>query len=261
MKLRVWLAGAGLAAVVGLVPAEGQPTPPTGYLASAQLPNSLTLLPPPPAKGSAAEKRDQAGAKAALALHGGPRWEQATEDAVLTFPQAAGTFSCALGAPVTEAGTPALYRLLRRSLSDMGRAPYPTKTKYQRQRPFMVNGKPQCSPALDAALRKDGSYPSGHAAIGWGWALILAEVAPDKADAILARGRAFTDSRRICNVHWASDVEEGRMMGAAVVARLHDSADFRADLAAARSELAAVRAQGAAPSRDCAQEAARLAAG
>ena len=73
--------------------------------------------------------------------------------------------------------------------------------------------------------------------------------------------RAFTDSRRVCNVHWASDVEEGRVIGSAVVARLHDNADFKADLAAARSELAALRAKGAAPSRDCAQEAARLAAG
>ena len=261
MKLRVWLAGAAAAAALGSAPAEGQQAPVTGYLASAELPNSLTLLPPPPAKGSAAEKRDQEAAKAALALHGGPRWDLATEDAVLAFPAAAGTFSCALGAPVSEAGTPTLVRLLRRSYSDLGRSAYPTKNKYQRQRPFTVNGKPQCTPAVDAALRKDGSYPSGHAAIGWGWALILAEVAPEQTDAILARGRAFSDSRRICNVHWLSDVEEGRMVGSAVVARLHDSTAFKADVAAARSELAIVRAQGLPPARDCAQEAARLAAG
>jgi membrane-associated phospholipid phosphatase len=35
-----------------------------------------------------------------------------------------------------------------------------------------------CTPELDAALRKDGSYPSGHVAIGWGWALILAKSRP-----------------------------------------------------------------------------------
>ena len=261
MKVRVWLAGAVVAATLAGVPAVGQQAAPTAYLAREALPNSLTLLPPPPAKGSAAEKRDQEASKAGLALRGSPRWELATQDALLTFPAAADTFSCALGAPVTEAGTPTLYKLLRRSLYDLGLSTYPTKTKYQRARPFMVNRKPLCTPASEDGLRKDGSYPSGHSAIGWGWALILAEVAPDRADAILARGRAFADSRRVCNVHWLSDTEEGRTIGTAVVARLHDDGAFKADVAAARRELAIVRAQGLPPARDCAQEAARLAAG
>ena len=261
MKVWVWLSGVVVAAAFASIPAVGQQAAPTAYLAREALPNSLTLLPPPPAKGSGAEKRDKEASKAGLALHGGPRWELATQDAVLTFPAAADTFSCALGAPVTEAGTPALYGLMRRSLGDLGRSAYPTKTKYQRARPFMVNGKPMCTPAIDAVLRKDGSYPSGHAAIGWGWALILAEVAPDRVDAVLARGRAFADSRRVCNVHWLSDTEEGRTIGAAVVARLHDDGAFKADVAAAKRELAIVRAQGLPPARDCAQEAARLAAG
>lgn len=259
MKRQVWMAGAVVAAVLGSAPAGGQPAPAAGYLTT--LPNSLTLLPPPPARGSAAEARDDEAAKAAVALHGGPRWDLATEDAGLAFPAAAGTFSCAVGTAITEGDTPKLYGLLRRTIYDMGRAPYPTKNKYARARPFTVNGKPMCTPALDGPLRADGSYPSGHAAIGWGWALILAEVAPDRADEVLARGRAFVESRRICNVHWASDLEEGRTMGAAVVARLHAEEAFRADLAAARAELAAARARGLAPNRDCAKEAAQLAAG
>ena len=118
-----------------------------------------------------------------------------------------------------------------------------------------------CTPALDAGLRKDGSYPSGHSAIGWGWGLIVAEVVPDRIDAVLARGRAYSDSRRVCNVHWQSDVDEGRTMGAAVVARLHDSAEFRADVATAKAEVIAARAKGLIPNRDCAEEARRLAAG
>lgn len=258
MTRQVWMAGAVAAALLVSLPAGSQPPAPvTGYLAAAELPNSLTLLPPPPAPGSAALARDEEAAKAAVALHGTKRWDLATQDAVLAFPAAAGTFSCALGATVSEADTPALYRLLRRSLLDIGRSPYPTKNKYQRARPFTVNGKPQCTPEFDAALRKDGSYPSGHAAIGWGWALILAEAAPDRADAVLARGRAFADSRRICNVHWLSDVEEGRTMGAAAVARLHASPAFIADLTAAKAELAAARAKG--PTRDCALETAQMA--
>ena len=151
--------------------------------------------------------------------------------------------------------------MLRRTLIDIGLSTYPTKNRYQRARPFTVNAAPTSTPAEEAFLRKDGSYPSGHSAVGWGWALILAEIAPERADAILARGRAFGQSRVVCNVHWLSDTEEGRLMASATVAKLHDQPDFRADLEAARSEVAAARTKGLHPARDCAKEAARLAAG
>lgn len=241
--------------------AKAKPAAPTGYLAAEALPNSLSLVPPPPAPGSAAQARDDEAAKAAAALSGGPRWLQAVTDADLSFPATAETFACAMDVRISEADTPHLYTLLRRTLSDAGRSPYPTKNKYQRARPFTVNGAPLCTPAFDAVLRKDGSYPSGHGAIGWAWALILSEVAPDRADAILARGRAFGQSRIVCNVHWTSDIEEGRTMGAATVAKLHSSPEFRADIAAAQAEVAAARAKGLHPVRDCAKEAAQLAAG
>ncbi len=107
----------------------------------------------------------------------------------------------------------------------------------------------------EEGLRKDGSYPSGHTAIGWAWALILSEIAPEHADAILARGRAYGESRVICNVHWHSDVVEGRFVGAAAVARLHADPAFRADLEAAKAEFAAVRIRGLKPTRDCQAEA------
>ena len=95
--------------------------------------------------------------------------------------------------------------------------------------------------------------------MGWAWALILSEISPEQTDAILARGRAFGESRVICNVHWQSDVIEGRFMGASTVARLHADPTFRADLQAAKAELAAVRAKGLKPLRDCAAEAAAMA--
>jgi acid phosphatase (class A) len=123
-----------------------------------------------------------------------------------------------------------------------------------------VNKEPTCTPAEEADLAKQGSYPSGHSAAGWAWALVLAEVAPDRADAILARGRAFGQSRVVCNVHWQTDVVEGRIMGAATVARLHADPAFAADVEAAKKELAAVRAKALTPVRDCNSEADALAA-
>ncbi len=230
-----------------------------GYLQPEVLPNSLVLIPPPPAAGSAALALDEGVSRKSLALRGTPRWELATEDANLMFPRAAGAFSCALDAPITEQDTPHLYMLLRRTLADAGLSTYTAKNQYQRTRPFVVNKEPTCTPDEEAHLKKDGSYPSGHTALGWAWALILSEIAPERADAILARGRAFGQSRIICNVHWHSDVVEGRFMGAAAVARLHADPAFRAEMEAAKAELAAVRPKGLKPTRDCQAEADALA--
>lgn len=251
-------AGSGRPSQPAAVPGIG-PGIPSGYLPPTALPNSLALIPSPPAAGSAASATDEEISRKGLASRNTPRWAQAAEDADLTFPQAAGTFSCAVNAPITEQETPHLYVLLRRTLIDAGRSTAAAKDYYRRPRPFMVNGEPTCTPQEEEFLRTNGSYPSGHSAAGWAWALILTEIAPDRADAILARGRAFGESRVICNVHWGSDVVEGRFMGAGTVARLHGDAQFRADLEAAKTELAAVRAEGLKPQRDCAAEAAALA--
>ena len=37
----------------------------------------------------------------------------------------------------------------------------------------------------------------------------------DRLEALLARGRAFGESRNVCNAHWYSDVVAGRLVGAA----------------------------------------------
>jgi acid phosphatase (class A) len=230
-----------------------------GYLTAESLPNSLLLVPPPPSAGSAAMTNDEEVSRKGLALRGTTRWKLAAKDADLAFPQAAGTFSCALNAPITEQETPRLYVLLRRTRTDASLSTYSAKDHYRRVRPFMVNREPTCKPDDEKVLMKNGSYPSGHTTIGWTWALILSEIAPEKADAILARGRAFGEGRVVCNVHWQSDVTEGFVMGSATVARLHGNAAFRADLEAARADLEAVRAKGLRPQRDCTAEAAAMA--
>ncbi len=230
-----------------------------GYLPDKTLPDSLALLPSPPAAASAAQAADVEAAGRALRFRGTPPWALATGDDDLTFPHAAGAFSCALNAPVTEEETPHLYVLLRRSLADAARSTFAAKDHYGRARPFMTNKEPTCSPDAERLI-KSPSYPSGHAAIGWAWALILTEVAPDRTDAVLARGLAFGQSRVICNAHWQSDVDEGRVIGATTVARLHADPAFRADVEAARTEIMAARAKGLKPARDCAAEATALAA-
>jgi len=212
-----------------------------GYLAPEDLPNSLELLPPPPAEGSAAFALDKEASRQNMALRGMPRWDQAVKDANLHFPEAAESFSTVVGIPITEEAAPRLSMLLRRVLTDAGLSTYAAKNHYVRARPFMTNGEPICTPEDREGLMKDGSYPSGHTAIGWAWALVLCEIFPEHTDAVLARGRVFGESRMVCNVHWQSDVNEGRFMGAATVARLHADPEFLADLEAAKEEVAAIR--------------------
>ena len=88
---------------------------------------------------------------------------------------------------------------------------------------------------------------------------------PERANALIQRGHAFAQSRAICGVHWQSDVQAGMLVGAGVVAQLHNNADFNAQLGAARQEVAAARANNAnnatnaTLAQDCAAEAAALA--
>jgi acid phosphatase (class A) len=230
-----------------------------GYLQPAQLPDTAKLLPPPPAQGSAALAADEELYRTVSKLQGTLRWALAAKDADLTFPNAASVFSCALGMAISKEATPHLNMLLRRVRMDSSRANDKPKDLYRRQRPYMVTKEPSCTPKEEARQKPD-AYPSGHASIGWAWALTLAEIAPERADAILARGYAYGMSRVICRVHWRSDLEAGRVVGAATVARLHADPVYVAQMAEAQKEIAAARAGGAQPPAHCAAEAQALAA-
>ena len=79
------------------------------------------------------------------------------------------------------------------------------------------------------------------------------------AGACFARGFAFGQSRVVCGVHYRSDVEAGRVVGAASVARLHADPVFNAQVALARKEVQAAWAAGSKPKVDCDAEAKALA--
>ena len=266
VALAVVLLFSGCVATVGVVApttrnevGEFRPGHVNGYLDARTVPDSLALLPAPPVAGSALQAADEAAFRALTTLQGTPRGAIAVSDADLSFPHAPAAFSCALGVAITQQDTPNLSMLLLRTMADAALVTAAAKDKYKRVRPMVALNRPSCTPADDAASAKGGSYPSSHTSIGWAWALVLTEVAPDRADAILQRGRAFGQSRAICGVHWESDVEAGRVVGAATVAREHASPVFMAQLDAARIEVAKARSLGAPAAVGCAAEAAAIA--
>ena len=230
--------------------------PSQGYLGPDRMPDSIALLAPPPSAGSPALKADRLAEQRALRARGSARWDLARGDADLWSPSATSTFACAAGLAIGPTTTPRTDQLLRKVAADLGRVSAPAKQRYARPRPFEGNAQPICTPEMDASLRSNGSYPSGHSTIGYGWALILADLLPARRAALLARGLAFGDSRRVCNVHFRSDVAAGQALAAPVIARLRTDAAFLNDLTAARAELRAVRT---APG-GCAAERAALAA-
>jgi acid phosphatase (class A) len=230
-----------------------------GYLTSKLYPDSLALLPPPPAAGSAQAQADLQAHRQAQAQRQTLRGKLAAQDAVLSYPSLVKHFSCALALPLGTDATPHLNMLLRRSMLDAGLATYRAKDHYNRQRPFFALGENTCTPAEEAKLSKDGSYPSGHAALGWAAGLILAGLAPERSDALLQRGHAYGQSRMVCGVHWQSDVEAGRLVGSAAVARLQADPVFFAQAQLAAQEIQAARQRNLTPPpADCASEAAGL---
>jgi membrane-associated phospholipid phosphatase len=225
-----------------------------GYLTPALTPDGLAILPRPPAAGSPAHAADRAVFAQTRRLKGTARWGLATAD---VESDAFTHFGCALGMQLTAQSAPLTARLLDRA-STAGVVD-PVKAYFRVPRPYIGTRAPICQ-ARTRHLAGNGDYPSGHAAGGWMEALILAELVPDRATAILARGRTYGESRAVCGAHSVSAVEAGWLAGAATTAALHGSAEFRADLDAARAELVRIRADAPAPdSKVCMAERAALA--
>lgn len=195
--------------------------------------DASVFLPPPPAANSPQELAERAIVR-------GPwtdaRRAQALEDNAIN-PFAA--FDSVLGPDFTQANFPATFAVLDRAGRAAGFAGDPVKFIHRRPRPFVVDSAiTPCIPD-DERLRASFSYPTGHGALGMAWALVLAELVPSRADAIIERGRDFGWSRVVCGVHYPSDLSAAHIVAAAAVARLHADADFRQMLDAARVELAA----------------------
>src|SRR4030095_10597841 len=100
---------------------------------------------------------------------------------------------------------------------------------------------------------------SARAAVGWSYALVLADLNLARRDAILRRGREFGQSRLICDAFWPSEIDAGRKLAEEDVKRLRQSGAFRNDFIRARAEVATAIRTGKAP-QNCEAETLALAA-
>lgn len=193
--------------------------------------DGAALIGPPPAPGSAAEAADRLSMRAPVSAE---RLAQAQAD-LRYDPWTA--FAAVMGERFDRARLPRTAALLERVTEAVELPTDAAKAAYARQRPYVGDMSIlRCDTPANPS--PTNSYPTGHGAAGWAWALTLAELSPSRADAILLRGREFGDSRVICGYHFPSDVDAARVVAGGVIARLHAEASFRRDVDAARRELA-----------------------
>ena len=209
------------------------------FLQIGEVANSLELLPPPPQPGSILFLNDQAQYQWGLMQRRTPRGDQAVTDARVDGAGVPNAFSEAFGVKISKENTPEIFKLVVNMREDAGDlATRAAKEHYMRVRPFAFYEKTTCNPEQQQELSTNGSYPSGHTAIGWATALVLAEINVDRQNEILKRGYEMGQSRVICGYHFQSDVDAARLVASAVVARLHANEAFTAQLAKAKKEFA-----------------------
>jgi acid phosphatase (class A) len=244
LALACWSVLLLLGPLGGQLAGAQQPQP--GYLAPAAPLHIEAWLSQPPAEDSMANAADVEAFLSTRSLIGTARAEEAHADDVVKPAEAVAVrFSYVMGVTLDRKNAPRLMHMMDLVRNDAEWLVLPVKKPVAgggRRRPFIDYPKLPTCPLVNEALGTTGAYPSGHAMTGWLWGSILAELAPQFADALLARGVAFGDSRVVCGFHYPSDITAGRLAAAALLARLHADPRFAADLAQARREVAALLA-------------------
>lgn len=235
-----------------------QPAGPAGYLEPGEF-DVTPVIEPAPRPGDPRYEADRAIFRETRVLVGSERYALATNDVETRTAAMLQDFSCAAGVTLTPENAPRLVELARRATLDTGAQAGKAKQAYRRERPYVIDPGPTCQPPAELLDPRENrasyDYPSGHATWGWTWALVLASAAPERAQQVLERGRAYSESRVVCGVHNQSAVEAGMLAASATMAVVQAKPAYQADLAAARAELAALRQAATAAPPGCDAEA------
>lgn len=206
------------------------------YLALGK-PDVLSLLPAPPAAGSHEQTADLAEVQQAVknrtpeeVAHG-----KAESDFSLS------NFSPAIGSGFQPDKLPKTAALFSKVMAETKTVTDVGKKYWKRPRPYEVDPK-----LLEGEKETSFGYPSGHSTRATVMAMLLADLYPDKRDAIWAIGRQIGWDRVALGRHYETDVFAGRVLGQAIVHELYNSPAFELDFAAAKAEIDAVKSPPAA---------------
>ena len=143
-------------------------------------------------------------------------------------------FADTLGQSFSAERLPKLDAFFKRVFNDSRMLVLTSKDVWDRPRPYVVSTQVE---TVGASPNAPGSYPSGHAIFGYLSAILLANMVPEKAAALYARGDQYGANRVIAGVHFPSDLEAGRMAATAIAAGLMQNPQFQSEFEGAKAEL------------------------
>jgi len=212
------------------------------YVFLKDMPDAGIYLPPPPDMLSPQYADDFAQWQWGKTVRPTARGQQANDDTQWGIDAMSRIHSGTLGFQISKEKTPAIYHLLYNVLWTENQSTHNAKRKYMRTRPFaQYNEHTWGRYDNERELRFNGSYPSGHTALGWSTALVLSEMVPELQDTLLRSGFQYGESRVIVGAHYQSDVDAGYLCGSTAVAVMHASEFFQKDLEAARKEYCKIK--------------------
>jgi acid phosphatase (class A) len=195
-------------------------------------PDAIALLAPPPLADSTEQIADMDEVRAA--------WHAATSNEIaIAYSQKKFTifnFTPAIGSFFQSNNLPKTTAFFHRVQTDAEAVTDNAKDFYKRPRPYVTD------PSLaNGKLEKSFSYPSGHSTESMVLALVLADLFPDKHDAIIAEARSIGWHRVQTARHYPTDIYAGRVLAQAIVKQMNKNTDFQKDFEEAKAEIAAAQ--------------------
>jgi acid phosphatase (class A) len=203
------------------------------YLSATQVNQAMAALPAPSAPGSAEDLADYATADRAFAARSAVDFERAQQEEKFDVFD----FASVIGPGFRADKLPHVAALFKEAEHETKEAVDLSKNHWKRPRP--------CPPASSCALhpeqaaKKSFGYPSGHSSRATVDAILLVQLFPQDADAIMQQSRDIGWRRVVKGVHTLQDIYAGREFGQALAGDMLASPALRQDLADARAELEA----------------------
>ncbi|MBW6420294.1 phosphatase PAP2 family protein [Rhizobium sp. XQZ8] len=193
--------------------------------------NLLNLLPPPAANDSAKTKQE-VGELLSIQV---TRTKAMEDRAIADVEENVWRFADVVNNPkFTKDNLPKLAAFFDRVVETEAAVVDPAKDVWKRPRPHLLYPD-LVKPVVP--LSKSGSYPSGHTTVGTLMGVVLANMLPEKKDAIMARAWEFGWNRVIGGIHYPSDIEAGRISGISIAQTIMQHDDYKAEFEAAKAEL------------------------
>ena len=190
----------------------------------------LTMILPPPPANDSAQTKAELGEVLTLQV---TRTPEMVASAVADAEENVWRFANVMGPRFNKETLPKFSAFFDRVVATEGAVVDPAKDVWKRPRPHQLSDL--VKPAVK--LSSSGSWPSGHATVGTMMGIILSDMVPEKRAEIMARAAEYAHNREVGGIHYASDIEMGKISGNVIAAVLLNRDDFKAEYEVAKAEL------------------------